>query len=67
MSYNKAFIAKYAPTTKWWTATVVAAGTVAGAALTGDGINTDTEILMVIGLVVQRLVAYATRNAPNSS
>jgi len=50
------------PTWKWWTATITAAGTVAVLGFTGDGINTDPEIITVIGLIVQRLVAYATPN-----
>lgn len=55
---------KWLPTTKWWTATIVTVGTIVGAATTGDGINTDDEKLFVIGLLVQRAVAYATTNTP---
>jgi hypothetical protein len=51
-----------APTRKWWAATVTAIGTVAIAALTGDGINTDPEIVMVVGLGVQRVIAYLVPN-----
>jgi hypothetical protein len=53
-----------APTRKWWAATVTAIGTVAIAALTGDGINSDPEVIMVVGLCVQRVVAYITPNEP---
>lgn len=53
---------KYAPTYKWWAATVTGLGTIAGAAWTGDGINTDDEKLLVIGILVQRIVAYVAGN-----
>lgn len=55
------------PTWKWWTATITAAGAVATVVLTGDGLNTDDEKALVIGLVVQRLVAYATPNTEAGS
>lgn len=54
---------KYMPTWKWWTATVTGAGTVIGVAVTGDGINTDDEKLLVVGFIVQRVVAWLTPNA----
>ena len=50
----------WVPTYKWLTATIVAGGTVVAMMLTGDGINTDTEQVMTVGLVVERLVAYFT-------
>jgi hypothetical protein len=50
------------PTRKWWAATATAAGTVAVAAFTGNGIDTDQEKILVIGIVVQRVVAYFTPN-----
>lgn len=55
------------PTWKWCTATVTAAGTVAVLAFTGDGINTDPEIIAIIGLVVQRFVAYFTPNGTSET
>jgi hypothetical protein len=51
------------PTWKWWTGTVTAAGTIATAAFTGDGINTDNEKILVIGLITQRLITYLTPNS----
>jgi hypothetical protein len=57
---------KWLPTNKWWTATVTAAATVVGMAVTGDGINTDDEELLVIGLVAQRLIAWITPNEGRS-
>lgn len=51
------------PSAKWWAATVVAAGTIAIAEWTGDGVNTDDERILVIGIVVSRLVAWITPNA----
>jgi hypothetical protein len=53
------------PTNKWWTATIVAAGTIVLTLINGDGINSDGERTLVVGLIVQRLVAYATRNDPS--
>lgn len=55
-------MSKYLPTYKWWTATITAAGIVADMALTGDGINSDTEWRVIIALAVQRAVAYMTKN-----
>lgn len=56
------------PTNKWWVATVTAAGAVAVALITGDGINTDDEKIIVVGLVVQRVVAYIAKNeSPNGA
>ena len=52
---------KWLPTNKWWAATVVAAGTVVTMAWTA-GIHTSDDKALVVGLVVQRLVAYITRN-----
>lgn len=54
---------KYMPTWKWWTASVTGAGTIIGVAVTGDGINTDDEKLLVVGFIVQRIVAYLTPNS----
>ena len=50
------------PTNKWWVATVTAAGTVWLMLWTGDGINTDDEKTIIVGLVVQRIASYITRN-----
>lgn len=58
---------KWFPTNKWWVATITAAGTVVGMLWAGDGVNTDEEKLVLIGLVVQRLAAYATRNEKESN
>jgi len=60
------FWQKWAPTNKWWVATVAAASTIAGMLVVGDGINTDDEKLVVIGLIAQRLVAYVARNEPET-
>lgn len=53
---------KWMPTRKWWAATITGAGTVAVMLWTGDGINTDEEKILVIGLAIQRLVSYVTPN-----
>lgn len=50
------------PTRKWWVTTVTAVGTIVVAALTGDGINTDAETILVVGIVVQRVVGYIIPN-----
>lgn len=50
------------PTRKWWAATVTGIGTEVVAVL-ADGWNQATQIALV-GLVVQRAVAYLTRNDP---
>jgi hypothetical protein len=55
-------VSKHLPTRKWWATTVTAAATIAVAALTGDGINSDPEVVLVVGTVAQRLVAWITRN-----
>jgi hypothetical protein len=47
------------PTPKWWATSLTAAGTIVTLAWAGDGINTDDEKALVIGIVVQRLVAWA--------
>lgn len=52
---------KWLPTNKWWAATVVATGTVVTLAWTA-GIHTSDDKALVVGLIVQRLVAYITRN-----
>lgn len=56
-------MSKWMPTNKWINATLVIVGTILGMALTGDGINTDPEVLTVLSLVTQRAVAYFTSNA----
>ena len=54
---------KWLPTNKWWAATTVAAGTIVLTLWTGNGIDTDDEKTLVVGLVVQRIVAYWTPNS----
>jgi hypothetical protein len=49
------------PTRKWFAATVVALGTIATAVIQAGGFDTTTEIALV-GLVVQRVVAYLVPN-----
>lgn len=58
-------MSKWAPTNKWWAATVTAAGTVGLMFWTGNGVDTDEEKVVLVGLVIQRLVAYVARNEPN--
>ena len=55
-------VSRYMPTAKWWAATITAAGSVVTLAVTGDGINTDDEKALVIGIFIQRLVAWAVPN-----
>lgn len=47
------------PTAKWWAATTAASATVVTMLWTGDGINTDEEKTLIIGLVASRVLAYA--------
>jgi hypothetical protein len=54
---------KWFPTNKWWTASITTAGTIVLMQWTGDGINTDPEKTVLVGLIVQRLVAYWTKNS----
>lgn len=62
MTTLKTRAAAWWPTWKWWTATITGAGTIVTVALIGDGINTDDEKILVIGIVVARLVAWTTPN-----
>ena len=55
--------AKWLPTNKWWVATVTGAGTVVLMVWTGDGINTDSEKTVLVGIIVQRVAAYWTKNS----
>jgi hypothetical protein len=59
MPYKKGLVARWAPTAKWWAATTTAAATIVTLLWTGDGINTDEEKTLVIGLVVSRILAFA--------
>jgi hypothetical protein len=58
-------MSKWAPSNKWWAATVTAAGTVGLMFWTGNGVDTDEEKVVLIGFAVQRLVAYVARNEPD--
>lgn len=55
----------YLPTTKWWVATIGTAGTIVGMFWVGDGVNTDSEKLIILSLIAQRLAAYVARNDPD--
>lgn len=59
---RQARLKKWLPTNKWWLATIAAAATLVGMLWTGDGINTDEERLVLVGLMTQRLLAYVGRN-----
>lgn len=50
------------PSRKWLGQLVTSAGTVAGMAWTGDGINTDNEKLAVIGITVGLVTTYLIPN-----
>lgn len=50
---------KWSPTSKWWAASIAAAATIVTMLWTGDGINTDEEKTLVIGLLASRVLAYA--------
>jgi hypothetical protein len=51
------------PTRKWWAATLTGAGAVAVMLLTGDrGHVDDPEIVALVGLIVQRGVAFFVPN-----
>lgn len=50
------------PTNKWWLASIAAAATLATMIWTGDGINTDDERIVLIGLLAQRVLSYVGRN-----
>jgi hypothetical protein len=52
---------KWMPTRKWFAATILAAGTVA-TAIAQSGFS-ETTMVAIIGLVVQRAAAYLVPNA----
>lgn len=54
-------VPRWAPTWKWWSATVVGAGGIATAAAQA-GHWSQTLTVTAIGLAVQRLVAWITPN-----
>lgn len=54
------------PTNKWWAASATAAGTVALMFWTGGGVDTDDKKVILVGLLVQRVVAYVARNEPDA-
>lgn len=56
---------KWWPSRKWWFAAVTAAGTITTMALTGDGINNDTEVTAVVGQLVGLAGAYILPNESN--
>jgi hypothetical protein len=57
-----ATVKKWFPTNKWWVATVIACGTIVELAWLGNGIDTDAEKGVVVGLVVQRIASYWAKN-----
>lgn len=54
------------PTNKWWAATATGAGTVVLMFWTAGGVNTDDKKVLLVGLIVQRVVAYVARNEPDT-
>lgn len=52
-------VGPYLPTSKWWAASVATVATIVTMLWTGDGINTDEEKTLVIGLLASRILAYA--------
>lgn len=58
-------MSKWWPTNKWWAATVTTVGTVVLMFWTGGGVDTDDKKVVLVGLIVQRLVAYVARNEPD--
>lgn len=52
-------VRRWWPTAKWWAATTTVAGSIVVLLWTGDGINTDEEKTLVVGLIVSRVIAYA--------
>jgi hypothetical protein len=59
-------MSKWAPTNKWWAATATTAGTVALMFWTAGGVDTDDKKVVLVGLIVQRIVAYVARNEPDA-
>jgi hypothetical protein len=57
-------MSKWMPTNKWWAATSATAGTVALMFWTAGGVDTDDKKVILVGLLVQRVVAYVARNEP---
>lgn len=53
------------PTNKWWAASVTTAGTVVLMFWTAGGVDTDDKKVVLVGLIVQRVVAYVARNEPD--